>query len=198
NADVPLTRIVLDRGLVTEDQLLQAQGERHGLPVVNLEETKPTPEAVKLVPENMATVYKVLPLSYENDTLTVVMADPEHLAALANPRQIEEVTKTAYSGKQESILDLIAALEADPTSGGRMRETSIDLEDMMELAESAPVRKLINMVLLMAIKDKASDIHFEPFEEEYKMRYRCDGTLYEMVPPPRHLAAAISSRIKVM
>jgi type IV pilus assembly protein PilB len=68
----------------------------------------------------------------------------------------------------------------------------------MEMTEAAPVRKLINMVFLLAIKDHASDIHFEPFEDEYKMRYRCDGTLYEMVPPPRHLATAISSRIKVM
>ena len=66
------------------------------------------------------------------------------------------------------------------------------------MADAAPVRKLINMVFLLAIKDKASDIHFEPFEDEYKMRYRCDGVLYEMVPPPRHLANAISSRIKVM
>ena len=78
------------------------------------------------------------------------------------------------------------------------RETSIDLDDMMEMADAAPVRKLINMVLLLAIKDQASDIHFEPFEDEYKMRYRCDGVLYEMVPPPRHLATAIASRIKVM
>src|SRR5947207_3775066 len=69
---------------------------------------------------------------------------------------------------------------------------------MMEMAEAAPVRKLINMVFLLAIKDHASDIHFEPFEDEYKMRYRCDGVLYEMVPPPRHLAMAIASRIKVM
>src|SRR3954449_924654 len=66
------------------------------------------------------------------------------------------------------------------------------------MANTAPVRKLINMVLLMAIRDHSSDVHFEPFEDEYKMRYRCDGVLYEMVPPPRHLAAAISSRIKVM
>ncbi len=69
---------------------------------------------------------------------------------------------------------------------------------MIEMADAAPVRKLINMVLLLAIKDQASDIHFEPFEDEYKMRYRCDGVLYEMVPPPRHLATAIASRIKVM
>ncbi len=66
------------------------------------------------------------------------------------------------------------------------------------MAEAAPVRKLLNMVLLLAIKDKASDIHFEPFEDEYKMRYRVDGILYELVPPPRHLAPAIASRIKVM
>src|SRR5438128_5483388 len=68
----------------------------------------------------------------------------------------------------------------------------------MEIQDAAPVRKLINMVFLLAIRDHASDVHFEPFEDEYKMRYRCDGILYEMVPPPRHLAAAISSRIKVM
>jgi type IV pilus assembly protein PilB len=213
-ADQSLARVVLDRGLVTEDQLLQAQGERHGLSVANLEESKPTPEALKLVPENMAQIYKILPLKFEGDTLTVVMSDPDNLSALddlrnflgikqveavlALPRQIEEAQKAAYAGKQESILDLIASLEADAPSGGRGRETSIDLEDMMELAESAPVRKLINMMLLMGIKDRASDIHFEPFEEEYKIRMRCDGTLYEMVPPPRHLAAAISSRIKVM
>src|SRR4029079_10749644 len=62
----------------------------------------------------------------------------------------------------------------------------------------APVRKLLNMVMLLAIKDRASDIHFEPFEEEYKLRYRCDGVMYEMIPPPRHLANAIATRIKVM
>src|SRR5437588_3731044 len=117
--DQSLSRVVLDRGLVTEDQLLQAQGEQHGLAVANLEEQKPSPEAMKLVPENMAQVYKILPLTYEADTLTVVMSDPDNLAALddlrnflgiqqvqavlALPRQIEEAQKTAYAGKQESI-----------------------------------------------------------------------------------------------
>jgi type IV pilus assembly protein PilB len=214
SSDTPLERLVVDRGLVTPEQLLQAMAEQHGLKVVNLEENKPTPESIKLVPENMAGVYKILPLTVESDTLTVVMSDPSNLAALDDLRNflgvkqvvamlapalaIEEATKAAYAGKQESILDLIQSLEADPNSGIRGRESSIDLESLMELQDSAPVRKLINMVLLLAIKDHASDIHFEPFEEEYKMRYRCDGTLYEMVPPPRHLAAAISSRIKVM
>jgi type IV pilus assembly protein PilB len=103
-----------------------------------------------------------------------------------------------YAGKEESIIDIINQLESDPELGPRRNESSIDLESLMEIQDAAPVRKLINMVFLLAIRDHASDIHFEPFEDEYKMRYRCDGTLYEMVPPPRHLAMAISSRIKVM
>src|SRR5207249_2750071 len=110
----------------------------------------------------------------------------------------EEGIKTAYSGKQDNIADLIAELNADTTLQINRRETSIDLDSLMEVVDAAPVRKLINMVLLMAIRDHASDIHFEPFEDEYKMRYRCDGILYEMVPLLRYLAMAISSRIKVM
>ena len=211
-----LSELALERGLVNEEQLLQATAEVHGLKVLNAEEVKLQPEAIKIVQKNMAELYKLVPLSYDNDTLTVVMADPNNLQAmddlknllgirnvqpvLAPLRQIEELIKKAYSEeKEESITSLIAQLQAsnigvDITG----RENSIDLDDALELANSQPVRKLINMVLLMAIRDHASDIHFEPFEDEYKMRYRCDGVLYEMVPPPRHLASAIASRIKVM
>ncbi|MBX7104453.1 MAG: Flp pilus assembly complex ATPase component TadA [Gemmataceae bacterium] len=214
SSEMPLEQLALDRGLINSEQILQAKAEQHGLKVVNLDEAKPTPEALKLVPENMAQVYKVLPLSFEGDTLTVVMNDPGNLAALDDLRnflgvksvtavlapqyQIDEHTKEAYTGKpQESIVDLLASLE-DTGGKGRQRETSIDLGDLMEIADSAPVRKLINMILLTAIRDRASDIHFEPFEEEYKVRARCDGVLMELIPPPRHLERAISSRIKVM
>ena len=96
-----------------------------------------------------------------------------------------------------------------PTSSRRSNRTrtltkfegrggSIDLDELRMMIDSNPVKKLLNLVLLQAIKDRASDIHFEPFEDEFKMRYRIDGVLYEMVPPPRHIAYAISSRIKVM
>jgi type IV pilus assembly protein PilB len=212
-----LGELALERGLVNEDQLLQATAEVHGMRVANLEDVTPSPEAVKLVAKNMAELYKLVPLSFESDTLTVAMSDPNNLMAmddlrnllgirtvtpvLAPPKQIEQLLEKAYTAeKEESITSLIAQLEADPDvgRGSAKRENSIDLDDMVELANSQPVRKLINMVLLMAIRDHSSDIHFEPFEDEYKMRYRCDGVLYEMVPPPRHLAAAISSRIKVM
>jgi type IV pilus assembly protein PilB len=203
------------RGLITDDQLLQALGEQHGLKVVNLEEAKPQAEAIAMVNETMAQVYKVLPLTLRDKVLTIAIGDPNSLAAvddlrnllsvgevqavLATQQQITEFTTKFYAGKEESIMDVLAELEAGGDYAHRGgRETSIDIGDMIEMADAAPVRKLINMVFLLGIKDKASDIHFEPFEEEYKIRMRCDGVLYEMVPPPRHLATAISSRIKVM
>jgi type IV pilus assembly protein PilB len=207
-------QVALNRGLVNDEQLLQAVAEQNGMRVINLEDEKPSPQAITMVQQTMAEVYKILPLKFENGALTVVMADPNNLqalddlrnflgiqqveAVLASPKQIEEAIQKAYSGKEDNIAALIAELNADTTLQINRRETSIDLESLTEIAEAAPVRKLINMVLLMAIRDHASDIHFEPFEDEYKMRYRCDGILYEMVPPPRHLAMAISSRIKVM
>ena len=101
-------------------------------------------------------------------------------------------------GKEETMMDLIKSLQSDEDSASVGRESSIDLENLLEMQDAAPVRKLLNMVMLLAIKDRASDIHFEPFEDEFKMRYRCDGVMYEMVPPPRHLATALSTRIKVM
>ncbi len=212
----PIGQVALARGLITEEQLLQALAEQFNLKVVNLQEVKPQPEAIQAVPETMASVYKVLPLTYKDNVLTVAIADPANLAALddlrnflgvkqvvpvlASQRALQEAIPKAYAGKEESIVDIIQQLENDPEIGKYVqhRETSIDLESLQELQDAAPVRKLINMVLLMGIKDRASDIHFEPFEEEYKLRYRCDGVMYELVPPPRHLAPAISSRIKVM
>jgi type IV pilus assembly protein PilB len=99
----------------------------------------------------------------------------------------------------ENINELIDEIQGDSfLAEFEGRSTSIDLDELKELSESNPVKKLLNLVLLQAIRDKASDIHFEPFEDEYKMRYRIDGVLYEMVPPPKYIAAALSSRIKVM
>jgi len=209
--------VAMAKGLITDEQLLTALAEQQGLKVIDLSEIKPQTEATTLVPETMATVYKILPLSVKDKVLTIVTGDPANRAALddlrnflgvsnvqavvASPKSIEEAMTRFYAGKEESIVDLINQLESDHELGHRLggkKETSIDLESLMEIQDAAPVRKLLNMVMLLAIKDHASDIHFEPFEDEYKMRYRCDGTLYEMVPPPRHLAMAISSRIKVM
>jgi type IV pilus assembly protein PilB len=120
--------------------------------------------------------------------------------AVATEADVMAAIERLYAGHHETIQDVVKQIEQDKGLAqlASRNQTTVDLEAIEEMAEAAPVRKLLNMVLLLAIKDKASDIHFEPFEEEYKMRYRVDGILYELVPPPRHLAPAISSRIKVM
>ncbi len=204
-------------GLVTEDQVLKALGEQLGLKVVRLGDMAIPSELTDLVNETMATSFKIVPISQhkKDKSLTVAMAEPQNPATLDSVKQFLGVEVKGviaaesdvlaaiarlYAGKQESIQDVVKQIENDKglAQFQNRNENTIDLEAIEEMAEAAPVRKLLNMVLLLAIKDKASDIHFEPFEDEYKMRYRVDGILYELVPPPRHLAPAISSRIKVM
>jgi type IV pilus assembly protein PilB len=122
-------------------------------------------------------------------------------ARITDHEALEKALAKYYEGKEENegISELIGEIQQDGfLAEFEGRDKSIDLDELKELSESNPVKKLLNLVLMQAIRDKASDIHFEPFENEYKMRYRIDGVLYEMIPPPKHIAAAISSRIKVM
>ncbi|MBI1831319.1 MAG: Flp pilus assembly complex ATPase component TadA, partial [Planctomycetes bacterium] len=212
---LPLGQVAVSKGLITETQLMQALADQFGMKFVGPEELKPSPEALAAIPEMVASVYKVLPLTAKDGVVLVAIGDPMNLpglddlrnmqglkevtACLALPSAIAEVMTRCYLGKEESIVDIIASLnEDDDDDAPAGRETSIDLDKLIEESDAAPVRKLLNMVMLLAIKDRASDIHFEPFEDEYKLRYRCDGVMYEMVPPPRHLANAIATRIKVM
>ena len=198
-------------GLVTDAQVTEALAEQWGMTVVNLAETNIPPRVLELVPQTMAEIYKIMPVSLKDGVLTVAMADPQNVGALddlrnflgydvrgtvSNPQDVDNAIKTNYADKQDSIEDVISGLEEefDEDIDGK----GFDIGAEMESANSNPIRKLLNMVMLLAIKDQASDIHFEPFEDEFKIRVRADGVLYEMVPPPRHLANAIVSRIKVM
>jgi type IV pilus assembly protein PilB len=210
-------KVATRMGLVTEDQVLKALGEQFGLKVVRLGDMAIPSELTDLVNETMATSFKIVPISQnkKDKSVTVALGDPRDPATLESIKSflgvdvkgvvaaesdvLAAITRL-YAGKQESIQDVVKQIENDKglAQFSHRNENTIDLEAIEEMAEAAPVRKLLNMVLLLAIKDKASDIHFEPFEDEYKMRYRVDGVLYELVPPPRHLAPAISSRIKVM
>jgi type IV pilus assembly protein PilB len=210
-------KVATKMGLVSEDQVLKALGEQFGMKVVRLGEMAVAGELTDLVNETMATSFKIVPISQnkKDKSVTVAMADPRDPATLESIRSfigvdvkgviaaesdVMAAITRLYAGKQESIQDVVKQIENDKglAQFQNRNENTIDLEAIEEMAEAAPVRKLLNMVLLLAIKDKASDVHFEPFEDEYKMRYRVDGILYELVPPPRHLAPAISSRIKVM
>jgi len=207
-------QILVDLNYVTDEEILTALGRQAGMPVVNLDETEVAPEVLERVSPSVATVYRVVPIAFEDNALTVAMADPlnvkilddlrflldcEVRGAVSNEAAVTRALDRYYAGREESIESLLQELDVDafkdmPTSVSE----SVDLESLEEMANIAPVRKLLNLVLLQAIKDKASDIHFEPFEDEFKIRYRIDGVLYEMVPPPRQLALAITSRIKVM
>ncbi len=212
-----LGKVAVRLGVVKEDQVLKALGEQLGMKVIKLADTTIPAEMTELVNESMATAYKIVPISQnkKDKSVTVAMAEPQNPSTLDSLRlflgvdvkgavssesDITAAIERLYAGHHETIQDVVKQIEADKGLAqlANRNENTIDLEAIEEMAEAAPVRKLLNMVLLLAIKDKASDIHFEPFEEEYKMRYRVDGILYELVPPPRHLAPAIASRIKVM
>ena len=212
-----LGKVAVKMGVVKEDQVLKALGEQLGMKVLKLNDTTIPAEMTELVNESMATAYKVVPISQnkKDKSVTVAMAEPQNPStldslrlflgvdvkgAISSESDITSAIERLYAGHHETIQDVVKQIEADKglNQFANRNQNTIDLEAIEEMAEAAPVRKLLNMVLLLAIKDKASDIHFEPFEEEYKMRYRVDGILYELVPPPRHLAAAIASRIKVM
>lgn len=204
-------QVAVRMGLVTNAQVTEALAEQWGMPVVNLPETNIPAKVLELVPETMAEIYKIMPVSLKNDILTVAMADPQNVGALddlrnflghevrgavSNPHDIENAIRQYYADKEDSIEDVIDAMGGDDEDA--MKAAGYDLASEEELSDAAPIRKLLNMVMLLAIKDQASDIHLEPFEDEFKIRVRADGVLYEMVPPPRHLANAIVSRVKVM
>jgi type IV pilus assembly protein PilB len=211
-----LGRILIDLGYIKEGDLNVALAAQRGYELVNLDGIKIPEDAIKAVPPQIATTNKVLPLSYDAAKKTVVVAMASHenfralddlrslmgytvVAKIADIEQIEKLIAKHYAAATEGISEILGEISKDDSLKDLgNRGESIDLETLKEAADSNPVRKLINLVLLQAIKDKASDIHFEPFEGEFKMRYRIDGILYEMMPPPAHIAAAISSRIKVM
>ena len=211
-----LGEILLELGLVNEEDLGTALAGQRGMEFVKLDADEIPSDVIAYVPAQMAKTYRIVPIEYDKglNELTVVLDSPDNFRAtddlstlmgfsvrakVTDEESLEKALDKYYSGQEESINELIGEIEEDTTlTEYRGRDASIDLEELKELAESNPVKKLLNLVLLQAIRDKASDIHFEPFENEYKMRYRIDGVLYEMVPPPKHIAVALSSRIKVM
>ena len=206
-----LGQVAVRMGLVTQAQVTEALAEQWGMPIINLEETNIQPSVLELVPQTMAEIYRIMPVSLKNNVLTVAMADPQNVGALDDLRnflgheirgavssgpEVEAAIIRYYADRAESIEDVIEQLSNEEDAEKRVRGYDLASDD--EMSDSQPIKKLLNMVMLLAIRDQASDIHFEPFEDEFKIRVKADGVLYEMVPPPRHLANAIVSRIKVM
>ncbi|MHC4423455.1 MAG: GspE/PulE family protein [Planctomycetota bacterium] len=209
-------QIFVELGLIDEKQLHIALAAQRGMEYVNLSDIEIPPEVIEKVPAQMAKTYHTVPIQYDKgrNELTVVLDKPDNFRAtddlstlmgfkvtakITDREALENALTKYYETQEENINELIGEIQEDSfLAEFEGRSQSIDLDELKELSESNPIKKLLNLVLLQAIRDKASDIHFEPFENEYKMRYRIDGVLYEMVPPPQHIAAALSSRIKVM
>jgi len=208
--------VLVELGYCTERDISTALAIQSGMKQVNLDEMELSPEVTGAIDALTARTYRVIPIAFENNRLTVAMGDPENFrtlddlhfllgfeveGAVADPGAIQRALDKYYreSGtSMEEVMGELENLDAQFFSPDDDADANFDLSDVRSMSESQPVKKLLNLVLLQAIRDKASDIHFEPFEDEFKMRYRIDGVLYEMVPPPRHIAMAVTSRIKVM
>jgi type IV pilus assembly protein PilB len=212
-----LGKIGEEMGLFSDDQLAQALAEQMGMQVVSVAEFDIPKPVLEEISETMANLYRVIPIGLDGNQLTIATCDPQNLSiqdelrtflgheiklVVATEADILKALGKYYASAVDSVENIIEELEGNTelrkAAEALAKEGPIDLSSMEALADSAPVRKLLNMVLLLAIKDHASDIHFEPFEDEFRIRIKSDGVLYEMVPPPRHLAFAITTRIKVM
>ncbi|MFB3890420.1 MAG: GspE/PulE family protein [Phycisphaerae bacterium] len=212
----PIGQILIDLGYIDEKARALALAFQAGMEYVDLANVDIADEVIKQIPAQMANAYKVVPIEYNPATnaLTIAVGSADNFRAtddlrrlmgfsvtakIADAEQIKAKLMKHYDVEPESIGELINEIAGDEQlTGLENRGESIDLETIKEMAESNPVKRLVNMVLLEAIRNRASDIHFEPFEDEFKMRYRIDGLLYEMLPPPKSIAVAIASRIKVM
>ncbi len=199
-------RILVDLGYMEEAGLLEALATQMGIMKVSLEGKTIPDDLVSRMDSATVNIFRVVPFAQEGGLVKVAIADPTNLSCLddvrfilgceleayfAPPDQIDEAIKANFQERAEDMDSLLDELED-------LEKSASSIDDQETLAQSTPVVKLLNYVLFMAIRDQASDIHMEPFEDEFKIRYRIDGVLFELRSPPAHLATALVSRVKVM
>ncbi|HCN07631.1 MAG TPA: pilus assembly protein PilB [Lentisphaeria bacterium] len=206
---VPFTDSLYNFGIIQEHELLQMIADNLGTEFIDLKTVEPHPSVLELVPANIVRMYGILPVYEEDEVLYVVAVEPmnfrmidelhyvigkEVIVRVARPDDIMNAIEHFYpEGMNDSMTDLIA--EMHDFEDDFDEEDDSDLEELMN---STPIVRFVNVILYQAVKDLASDIHFEPFADEFKIRYRIDGALYEMTPPPKHLANPVISRVKVI
>ena len=204
-------KILVDNDHVKENVLLGAVADWLSIELIDLSREEIERDAVNKISASTAKFYNIVPLRVKGDAVVVATSDPLNMKTADELRFItglnikmvmakrDDITKAIeryYGEEEESLGDVIN--EAEKVSGKAIISAAKDADKLKEIASQAPVVKLLNMVLLRAIREKASDIHLEPFEKEYKIRYRIDGICYDAAHPPRDLSLAISSRVKVM
>ena len=206
-----LCDVLVDYQAVTEEGYYQSIANAIGAEYVNLKDFTPPVGLVKMLPAGLAQLHRAFPLGFEDNILQVALIDPLNPQTVEDLRfaigkdvhpvvapiyQIEELIKKHYGSDAASLDSILAELGGGIQFGGEGMD--LDIKEIENEANAAPIIRYVDLVLAQAIQDRASDIHFEPFETEFKIRYRVDGSLYEMSPPPRHLANPVISRLKVM
>jgi type IV pilus assembly protein PilB len=209
-------QILQDFGVMDADAILQAEANQLGTEVVSLRNRELSPQVIGSIPANAAKTYRCIPVELNNGTLRVAFEDPldttrvddltyvakmDIQVVVANPTEIENAIEKYYGQEASAdVSEILKELGADEDIAAEVVAVA-DTDDetlMANLANEAPIVRFVNLVIFQAVQDRASDIHFEPFETEFRIRYRVDGALYEMSPPPKHLALPVVSRIKVM
>ncbi len=205
--------------LVNEEQLTGFLSRQYGIPSITLSQLDIDPGLLRLVPPQIAKKYEVLPVKRAANTLTLAMADPTNVFALddvsfmtnlqvlpvvASQAAIRRAIERNYENQGAAITDVLTELSEDQVSNVEVVDDDedsggkVDVFELKESADEAPVVKLVNMVLVDAIQKGASDIHWEPYEKAFRVRFRIDGVLHEMLTPPKRLESAIVSRLKIM
>ncbi|MFO7766766.1 MAG: type IV-A pilus assembly ATPase PilB [Pelovirga sp.] len=208
---IRLGAALINLGYVQEHDLASFLSKHYGVPSIDLKEFDVDPAVIKLIPAEVAQKYQLLPINRAGSTLIIAMSDPSNIFAIDDIKfmtgyNVEVVVASEAAIKEaiDSYYDQSASM-ADALSEFDDIDLELvgedDLENINELekaSEDAPVVKLVNLILTDAIKKKASDIHIEPYEHMFRVRYRIDGVLYEVMKPPRKLKNAITSRLKIM
>ena len=211
----PFSEILADFNFLDIDTQLQLMATHLGTEVVQIGDRDFTPEILASVPADAARMYKCMPVAVYNSTVQLALSDPlnpaivdelayvigkEIVPVVADPVEIDRAVSKYYGDSQSSVADILKELGQDTDIAKEAAEAASTgaTADLTTLANETPIIRFVNLVLFQAVQDRASDIHFEPFEDEFKIRYRVDGALYEMSPPPKHLALPVISRIKVM
>ena len=209
----PSLQLLQDFGIMKRDDILHVIASALGTSVVTLKDRELSAELLKLLPARVAQMYCCLPVGMENGVLQVALADPlnpqmadeiqfaakrDVQIVVADPAEIRRGVDRFYAqAETEDYAEILKELGDEKLAAGATAAGD-NAQTNEELANQVPIVKFVNLVLQQAVLDRASDIHFEPFETEFRIRYRVDGALYEMAPPPKHLALPVASRIKVM
>ena len=219
NDNERLGTILVKLGYLTEEEITSFLSKQYGIPAVNLEHFEISEDVIKRIPSDIARKYMLIPITRTGSTLTVAMADPTNIYALDDIKfltglNVEPVVASELSIKkaidkyygsetQIELRKVVEDLEGDLAAEDADLEVvedeeEIDLESLVASVEEAPVVKFVNMMLMDAVKKGASDIHVEPYEKFYRVRFRIDGVLHEVMKPPLSMKDAITSRIKIM